>query len=49
MGDVTAGRINFGPDDVEPILVVTALESVGIVVDPATKSLKRRPAVPLIK
>jgi hypothetical protein len=31
----------------EPILGVTALESVGIVVDPANKTLKRLPAIPL--
>jgi predicted aspartyl protease len=47
MGEVTAGRVIFGPDGVEPILGVTALESVGIMVDPATRSLKRLPAIPL--
>lgn len=47
MGDVTAGRVIFGPADAEPILGVTALESVGILVDPADKSRKRLPAVPL--
>ena len=47
MGDVTAGRIIFGPDDVEPILGVTTLESVGIIVDPKTQTLKRLPAIPL--
>ncbi len=47
MGEVTAGRIIFGPDDAEPILGVTALESVGILVDPANKTLKRLPAIPL--
>jgi clan AA aspartic protease len=47
MGEVTAGRIIFGPDDAEPILGVTALESVGILVDPAKKTLKRLPAIPL--
>src|SRR5262249_46794421 len=30
MGKITAGRIVFGPDDVEPILGVTSLESAGI-------------------
>lgn len=38
---------HFGPDDAEPILGVTALESVGILVDPAKKTLKRLPAIPL--
>lgn len=47
MGEITAGRVIFGPDDVEPILGVTALESVGITVDPATQTFKRLPAVPL--
>jgi clan AA aspartic protease len=47
MGEITAGRIIFGPDDVEPILGVTALESVGVSIDPATRTLKRLPAIPL--
>ena len=47
MGEVTADRVIFGPDDVEPLLGVTALESVGIVVDPANRTLKRLPAIPL--
>ncbi len=47
MGEVTAGRVLFGPDDVEPLLGVTALESVGITVDPASRTLKRLPAIPL--
>jgi len=47
MGEVTAGRVIFGPDGAEPILGVTALESVGITVDPATRTLKRLPAIPL--
>ena len=47
MGETTAGRVIFGSPDSEPILGVTALESVGIVVDPANKTLKRLPAIPL--
>ena len=47
MGEVTAGRVIFGPDDAEPILGVTALESVGITIDPANRTLKRLPAIPL--
>ena len=47
MGEVTAGRIIFGPDDAEPLLGVIALESVGITVDPGNRSLKRLPAIPL--
>ena len=30
MGEITAGRVIFGPDDATPLLGVTALESVGI-------------------
>lgn len=47
MGEITAGRVIFGGLDAEPILGVTALASVGIMVDPATKTLKRLPAIPL--
>lgn len=47
MGEITAGRVIFGPDACEPILGVTALESVGISIDPATRTLKRLPAIPL--
>ncbi|HET9387969.1 MAG TPA: hypothetical protein VFO67_22745 [Gemmatimonadales bacterium] len=47
MGEVTAGRIIFGPEYVEPILGVTALESVGVMLDLTTRTLERLPAVPL--
>lgn len=47
MGETTAGRIIFAPPGTEPILGVTALESVGILVDPGNKTLKRLPAIPL--
>ena len=47
MGEITAGRVIFGPDDAEPILGITALESVGITIDPANRTLKRLPAIPL--
>ncbi|MGH9846272.1 MAG: retroviral-like aspartic protease family protein [Blastocatellia bacterium] len=47
MGELTAGRVIFGPDNAEPLLGVTALESVGMVVDPANRVLKRLPAIPL--
>ena len=47
MGETTAGRIIFGDKGCEPILGVTALESVGIMVDPVNKTLKRLPAIPL--
>ena len=47
MGEVTAGRVVFGPPGSEPLLGVTPLESVGITVDPANRTLKRLPAIPL--
>jgi clan AA aspartic protease len=47
MNETTAGRVIFGPDNIEPILGVTALESAGIIVDPANQQLKRLPAIPL--
>lgn len=47
MGEITAGRVVFGPSDAEPLLGITALESVGIRVDPANRTLKRLPAIPL--
>ena len=47
MNETTAGRVIFGPDNIEPILGVTALESAGITVDPANQQLKRLPAIPL--
>jgi clan AA aspartic protease len=47
MGEVTAGRVIFGPEGTEPILGVTALESVGITVDPAHQTLRRLPSIPL--
>ena len=47
MGEIVGSTIIFGPDDAEPILGVTALESVGIEVDPRSQRLKRLPAVRL--
>jgi len=47
MGEITAGRVVFGEAGCEPILGVTALESVGIMVDPVNKTLRRLPAIPL--
>ena len=47
MNETTAGRIIFGPENVEPLLGVTALESVGVTIDPTNRTLKRLPAIPL--
>lgn len=47
MGDLVGGTIIFGKTGAEPILGVTALESVGIEVDPLNQRLKRMPATRL--
>ncbi len=47
MGEVVGATVIFGKDDVEPILGVTPLESVGIEVDPKNQRLKRLPTVRL--
>lgn len=44
MGAETVSQIIFGPEEVEPILGVVALENVGIVVDPVSRSLKKMAA-----
>ncbi len=47
MGEIVGSTIIFGDDNAEPILGITALESVGIEVDPRTQQLKRLPAARL--
>jgi clan AA aspartic protease len=47
LGEITAGRIIFGPETIEPILGVTQLESAGITIDPVNQTLKRLPAISL--
>ena len=47
MGEIVGGTIIFGEAGAEPLLGVTALESVGIEVDPLNQRLKRLPAVRL--
>ena len=47
MGEAVGATVIFGDDDAEPLLGVTALESVGIEVDPQNQRLKRLPAVRL--
>ena len=47
MGEETVAQVIFGPSAAEPILGAVALENVGIVVDPVTRTLKRLPASPL--
>jgi clan AA aspartic protease len=47
LGDETVSKVIFGPPNSDPLLGVGALESVGVVVDPVTKNLRRLPAKPL--
>jgi len=47
MGDFVPAIVIFGDNDVEPILGMIVLESVGIEVDPRNQRLKRSPAVRL--
>ena len=43
MGDFVGGTIVFGEEDAEPLLGVTALESMGVEVDPYNQTLYRLP------
>jgi clan AA aspartic protease len=47
LDEITEGRIIFGPEDIEPLLGVTQLESAGISVDPINQTLERLPAISL--
>jgi len=47
MGQETVSRIIFGPKGIEPILGVLVLESLGFIVDPTDKQLKKLPVRPL--
>jgi len=47
LGEATVAQIIFGAPDAEPILGTVALENIGVVVDPVTKTLKRLHAKPL--
>ena len=47
MGEFVGATIVFGDPGSEPLLGVTALESVGIEIDPRNQTLKRLPAVRL--
>ena len=47
MGETTWGTIVFGENDAEPLLGVTALESIGIEVDPHNHTIRRLPATRL--
>ena len=47
MGEIVGGTVIYGEAGIEPLLGVTALESVGIEVDPVSQRLRRLPAVRL--
>lgn len=47
LGEVVGTTVMFGDDDAEPLLGVTALESLGIEVDPLNQRLRRLPVVRL--
>ncbi len=47
MGEIVGATIVIGESDAEPLLGVTALESVGIEVDPRNQTLKRLPSTRL--
>jgi clan AA aspartic protease len=47
MGEVTSGRVLFGPDGVEPLLGITVLESIGVTIDPVRQTLRRLPTIRL--
>jgi clan AA aspartic protease len=47
IGAETVAQVIFGPEGVEPILGVVALENTGIVVDPRSRTLRRLPAKPM--
>ena len=47
MGEIVGSTVLFGDENTEPLLGVTALESLGIVIDPLKGQLKKLPAVRL--
>lgn len=47
LGQATVAQIIFGAANSEPILGTVALENVGVVVDPVSRTLKRLHAKPL--
>ena len=47
LGEMVGGTVLFGEPGAEPLLGVTALESLGIEIDPLNRRLKKLPAVNL--
>ena len=47
MGDLIGCTVLFGDEGAEPLLGVTALESLGIEIDPLSQQLRKRPSIRL--
>lgn len=47
MGDLIGSTVLFGDEGAEPLLGVTALESLGIEIDPLSQQLRKRPSIRL--
>ncbi len=47
MDEITSTDIIFGPEDIEPILGVIALEGAGFIVDPKNQTIRKLKARPL--
>ena len=47
MGSLAGVTVAMGDDDAEPLLGLTAMESIGVEVDPVSQTLKRMPYVRL--
>ena len=47
MGEIVGSTVLFGDERMAPLLGVTALESLGIEIDPLNQQLKKLPAVRL--
>jgi len=47
MDEITSTDIIFGPENIEPILGVIALEGAGFIVDPKNQSIRKLKARPL--
>ena len=47
MDEITSADIIFGPENIEPILGVIALEAAGFIVDPKNQTLRKLKARPL--
>ena len=48
LGEMTWGTVAFGNENAEPLLGVTALESVGVEVDPHNQTISKLPATRMV-